>query len=172
MGILLLLPWICNDNERSYATIHHYCLSLNRVKNMRVSKAIKEVPEYEEIPTLVPIFSSCLDRNIGNFFCMYRWACYLCRGLCLCRSASRLFPAGRCIPPPSSTRLTTSFHLTVFIAVWAQDLPGSEVTSTLPLLLFHCGLSEPVLKSVFYFSFVLLLVGDLFLSCSCCHYFI
>lgn len=74
--------------------------------------------------------------------CVYRWACSLCRGLCLCRAISRLFLAGRCIPPPSSTSIATSFYLTVFIAVWARDLTGSEVTSTLPLLLFHYGLSE------------------------------
>ena len=46
---------------------------LIRVKNMGVSKAMKELgSEYDVIPTLVSVFSTCLDRNIGE--------CFVCTG--------------------------------------------------------------------------------------------
>ncbi|CAN0065362.1 unnamed protein product, partial [Bubo scandiacus] len=39
------------------------------VKNVGVSKAMKDLgSEYDVIPTLVTVFSTCLDRNIGECF--------------------------------------------------------------------------------------------------------
>jgi len=77
------------------------------LKNMWVSKTLKELgSEYDAIPALVPAFSACLDRNIGE--------CFVCTGelLFMQRTASVQInlQAVPCRQLHSSTKLHKRFY--------------------------------------------------------------
>lgn len=90
---------------------------LIKVKNTDISEATRELESHHTlILTIVPIFTTCLVRNIGEcIVCTDELALYAEHYVYA--EQSPVFLADRCIPPPSSTSIAASFYLTVFIAV-------------------------------------------------------